>query len=109
DDADRRPVAARVDADRAELLLGEIAALAAEADALLHLGDRRCERERLVFRHLQEVEREPLRRAPADAGEPRQLRDEVVDGRAEHCRRVLSGPVTIGQWMTPCQTRLPGS
>ena len=35
-----RAVAARVDADRAELLLGQVAALAAEADALLHVLDR---------------------------------------------------------------------
>ncbi len=83
-------VAPRVEADRAELLLGEVPALAAEADALLHLADRRRERERLLLRHLQEVEREPLRRAAADAGQARQLRDEVVDGRAEHGRRVLS-------------------
>ena len=40
DDADRRPVAPRVEADRAQLVLGEVAALAAEADALLHLLDR---------------------------------------------------------------------
>ena len=96
DDADRRPVAPRVDADGAELLLGEVAALAAEADALLNLADRRRERESLVLRHLEEMEREPLRRAAADPGQARQLRDEVVDGRAEHCRRVLPGPVTIG-------------
>ena len=48
DDADDRAVAARVRADRAELLLGQVAAVAAEAHALLHLGDRRRERDRLV-------------------------------------------------------------
>ena len=37
DDADQRVVAPRVGADAAELLLGEVAALAAEAHALLHL------------------------------------------------------------------------
>ena len=49
DDADDGAVAARVEADRAELLLGQVAALAAEADALLHLLDRRRERERLLL------------------------------------------------------------
>ena len=81
DDADDGAVAARVEADRAELLLGQVAALAAEADALLHLLDRRRERERLVLADREQVEREPLRRARADSGQARQLRDEVVDGR----------------------------
>ena len=67
DDADRRVVAARVEADRAGLLLGQVPALAAEADALLHLGERRRERERLLRRPLQDVEREPLRRPLPDS------------------------------------------
>src|SRR5581483_10580118 len=106
DDADRRAVAARVEADRAELLLGEVAALAAEADALLHLADRRRERERLLLRHLEDVEGEPLRRPAADPRQARQLGDEVLDGRAEHGRRVLvrSGRKIQG-WPTPS----PGS
>ena len=49
DDADDRAVAPRVGADGAELLLGQVAAVAAEADALLHVGDRAAERERLVL------------------------------------------------------------
>jgi hypothetical protein len=44
-----------------------------------------CERERLVLRHLEEVEGEPLRRPLADARQTGQLRDEVVDRRREHC------------------------
>ena len=68
DDADDGAVAACVGADRAELLLGEVAALAAEADALLHLLDRARERERLLLRGREEVEREPLRGARADPG-----------------------------------------
>jgi hypothetical protein len=39
------------------------------------------------------VEREPVRRARADAGQPGQLRDEVLDRRAEHAAIV---PVWIG-------------
>ena len=84
DDADRRVVAARVEADPAGLVLGQVAALAAEADALLHLHERARERERLLRRPLEDVEREPLRRALPDPGQARELRDEVLDGGAEH-------------------------
>src|SRR5262245_18079001 len=84
DYADHRVIAAGVAADRARLLLGEVAALAAEADALLHLVDRLGERERLLLRHLQQVEGESLRRARADPRQPRQLRDEVVDRGGQH-------------------------
>ena len=84
DYADRGAVAPRVEADRAQLVLGEVAALAAEADALLHLLDRAGERERLLLLRLEEMEGEPLRRAAADARQARQLRDEVLDGGAQH-------------------------
>src|SRR5918994_5417449 len=36
------------------------------------------------------MERQALRGARPDPRQPRQLRDEVVDGRAEHSRSVLS-------------------
>ena len=49
DDADQGVVAPSVEADPAHLVLGQVAALAAEADALLHLPDRVGERERLVL------------------------------------------------------------
>ena len=78
------PVAAGVGADDAELFLGQVAALAAEADPLLHLPDRVGERARLLLGDAQEVERQPLRRPGADAGQARKLSDEVVDDRAEH-------------------------
>src|SRR5579884_939566 len=97
DDADRRLVAARVEADRARLVLGQIAALAAEADALLHLGDRRRERERLGARPLQDVERKPLRSSLPDAGQARQLGDEVLDGGAEHAAIVPGSPGCSGR------------
>ena len=83
-DADDRAVAASVEADRAELLLGQVSALTAEADALLDLANRVGERDRLLLRDAQKVEREPLRRAGADAGQARELGDQVVDERAEH-------------------------
>ena len=66
DDADRRPVAPRVGADRAELLLGEVAALAAEADALLHVATiaLRARAPRPFGTWTRRAwEREPLRRA----------------------------------------------
>ena len=67
-----------------ELVLGEVPALAAEAHALLHLLDRAGERERLLLLRLEDVERQSLRGAAADSGQARQLRDEVLDGRAQH-------------------------
>src|SRR5581483_5394626 len=84
DDADQRTVAPRVEADRADLVLRQVPALAAEADARLHLLDRLRQRECLVRRRTQEVEREALRRPCPDAGQTRQLRDEVVDRRGQH-------------------------
>src|SRR5262249_54185128 len=84
----------RVEADRAHLVLGEVAALAAEANALLHVPDRIGQRLRLRFRRLEDVEREPLRGAAADPGQPRELPDEVLDGWAQHASRVLA--VTAG-------------
>jgi hypothetical protein len=67
DHADGAAVAPPVRADRAELLLGQVAALAAEPNELLHVLDRRGERERLLLRRREQVEREPLRRPLADA------------------------------------------
>ena len=68
DDADDGAVAARVEADRADLVLGQVAALAAEADALLDLLDRRGERQRVRLGDREQVKREPLRGARADPG-----------------------------------------
>ena len=84
DDADHRAIAPRVETDRARLVLGQVAALAAEADALLHLLDRGGESECLVLGHAQEVEGEPLSGPRPDPRQPRQLRYEVVDRRRQH-------------------------
>ena len=46
---DAASVAAAVEADGAELLLGQVAAVAAEPNALLDLRDRRCQRVCLLF------------------------------------------------------------
>src|SRR6266404_5950325 len=88
DDADDRVVAALVTTDRADLLLGEVAALVAEAHTLLYVVDRVGERLRLLLRHLEEMERESLPGPASDAGQARQLRDEIVDGGAQHRRSV---------------------
>ena len=48
DDADHRPVATSVGADAAELVLGQVAALAAGPHPRLDVGDRVAERVRLV-------------------------------------------------------------
>ena len=101
DDADQRVVAPLVGADAAELLLGQVAALAAEANTFLHLLERGGERERLLRRPLEDVEREPLSRPRADPGQPRQLRDEILDGGAEHGAIVPAGVGWTG--------RVPGS
>src|SRR3712207_8194280 len=47
--------------------------------SLLHVFQRRCERERLLLVHAEQVERETLRRPGSDAGQPSELRDEVFD------------------------------
>jgi hypothetical protein len=79
-DVSRRP-----SRQMAHLLLRQVAALAAEADPLLDFLDRGRERERLVGRPLEEMECEPVRRPRPDAGQTRQLRDEIVHGGAQHC------------------------
>src|SRR5262245_8491058 len=71
DDADQRVVAARVAADRADVLFGQVAALVAETDAFLDLLDRGRERQRLVLRPLEQMEGEPVRSTRADARQPR--------------------------------------
>src|SRR5215208_6198219 len=67
DDADDAAIPSRVAADVANLLLGQVAALPTEPDALLDLLDRERERLRFVLRHAQQMERQPLGRAHADA------------------------------------------
>jgi hypothetical protein len=87
-DADERAIPPLVATDLAALLLGQIPAFGAEADAVLHVADRVRERLCFVLRDTQEVEGEAVRRSRADSGQSRQLRDEVLDGRGEHGRIV---------------------
>jgi len=79
DDADDALVAARVGAHGTELALGEVEAAPAEADALLDLDDRLGEREDLLARLPEDVEREALRAARSDPRQPRELLDQAVD------------------------------
>jgi hypothetical protein len=60
-----------------------------QADRLLDLTDGVGEREGLVLRLAQEVEREPLRGALTDPGQAAELRDQAVDGRRDQGRTSL--------------------
>ncbi len=104
DDADRRVVSACVEADRTRLLLGQVAALAAEAHPLLDLGERGSERERFLGRALEDVEGEPLRGPLSDSGQAGELRDEVLDGGRKHawtlCPRNQTWPFYVHLDMT---------
>ena len=88
DDADDRAVAPRVRADVAELLLGEVSALAAEANARLDLLDRAGELDGVLGACGEEMEGQPLRGPATDSRQLRELGDEVLDRRAEHARSV---------------------
>src|SRR5262249_7296790 len=81
DDTDERLVAARILADAAALLVGQVEADLAEPDPLLDLADGVRQRLGVLTGGAQDVEGEPLRRAAADAGELGELRDEALDGR----------------------------
>src|SRR5690606_20295774 len=67
-------------ADAAQLALGDVEALAAEADLLLHLDDRPGEAVRLLRVHLEQVEGDALGRLRPDARQPAERVDELLDG-----------------------------
>ena len=81
DHADERRVTARVGADRAQVAFCQVEALPAEADLLLDVDDGRRQGEDLLGLDLQNVKREPLCGAGADAGELGQLRDQALNRR----------------------------
>jgi predicted enzyme related to lactoylglutathione lyase len=83
-DTDERVIAPCIAADRAGLFLREIAALVAEPNPFLDVLDRRGERERFVLWPLEQVKRQPVGRARADAGKAGELRDQILDGGAQH-------------------------
>src|SRR5829696_3613805 len=86
DDAYQPAVATLVEADRAARALGEVEAHLAQRDLLLDVADRVRERVRVLGRGAQDVERQPLRRAVADAGELAQLGDQALERRREQLR-----------------------
>src|SRR6266545_3878191 len=91
DHADRGEVAARVPADPALRLLGHVAADLAELDLLLDL-DQDVRQSFDVGRvGREQVECDPLRRLRADAREPAELVDQVLDGPFVHVS-LGSGP-----------------
>jgi hypothetical protein len=85
-DADEPAVAALVEADRAAGPLGEVEADLAQRDLLLHVADRVRERVRVLGRGAQDVERQPLRRAVADAGQLAQLGHQALERGREQLR-----------------------
>ena len=84
DHADDARVAGGIQADGAQLLLGEVEALTAEAHDFLDLDEGMGERQRLLGRELQQVERQALRGLGTDARQLAQFVYEPLDGGAEH-------------------------
>ena len=84
DDTDQLGVAPLVQADRAPRPLGEVEADLAERDLLLDVADRGGERLGVLAGRAQDVERQPLRRPLADAGQLRELGDEALERGCEH-------------------------
>jgi hypothetical protein len=81
DDADDRRVAPLVLADAAALLVGQVEAHLAQADALLDLADRVGQRGGVLGVGAQDVEGEALRRALPDPRQLPELGDQALDGR----------------------------
>jgi len=69
DDADQRKVTPLICADPANRTLRAVEARLAQADLLLYLRDRICQRERLVLARPQQMARQALRGPPADPGQ----------------------------------------
>jgi hypothetical protein len=82
--ADGGRLAPLVLTDPAGGLGGEVEADLAVAHRLLDLANRVGEREGLLLRGAEDVEREPLSGALPDAGQARELGDQAVDGCSEH-------------------------
>src|SRR5690606_13182706 len=91
DDADQLRVAARVAADAAALLLGDVAAHFAELHSRAHLGEQLGEPDDIEGRRLQDMERDPLRGLRADAWQPAELVDELLDDSVVHQLNLAGG------------------
>src|SRR5579859_486677 len=92
--ADHRQVPPRVQADPALVVLGDVAARAAELDLLDDLDQRRREAADILGVSRQQVERHPLGALRADPGQLAELVDQVLDDSLVHLsarpRRVSS-------------------
>src|SRR5689334_24016070 len=84
DHADQLGVAALIQADRAARPLREVEADLAERDLLLDVADRLGQRGGVLAGGAPDVERQPLRRPLADAGQLGELGDEALERRCEH-------------------------
>ena len=78
DDADQPAVAAGVGAVAAHLVGGDVPADAAEVHAVAHPRQRRLEAVDVLRFHLQQVEGDALRAFRPDAGQSRELIDEIL-------------------------------
>ena len=74
-------VAARILADAAARLVGEVEAHLAQPDLLLDLADRVGQRVGVIRGGAQDVERQPLGTAAADAGQLGELAHQALHGR----------------------------
>jgi hypothetical protein len=80
DDQHRRSLARWAPADRARIRVGQVEADRAVPHALLHIADRIGQRNGRLLLALQDVERNPLGRAPTDPGKPPELSNQTVNG-----------------------------
>jgi hypothetical protein len=80
--AEEGGVPARVSADIAEVLVGQVEAALTEPDGLLGVYQGLSQRKGLFRGETEQVERQPLGRLRPDAGELREFVDEPLDGRA---------------------------
>jgi hypothetical protein len=86
-DADRRRIAPRIAADRAQFVFGEIEAPLAHAHPVGERGENLRQSPALLRRLLQEMIRQSQRRFLADGRQPRQLGYEIFN-----CRHAFSAP-----------------
>ena len=97
DHAQRGLVAARVAADRARVLLGDVEADRAELHPLLDRTDRVGEALHVLGVRLEDMERDALRGLGSHAGQPAELVDQFLDCTLVHLRShclILLFPIT---------------
>src|SRR5690606_22700533 len=84
DDADHRVVAPRIGTDPALLFLGDVSAGDAEPYLVLHLGEYVGEPAYVHRIGVEYVERDPLRALRADAGQPAEFVDQILNDAFVH-------------------------